>query len=161
VAALRRPRTEARPRRTDDEKGIDCARPVTEGWAKALFAPCPPCQPRIHGGHTISPRVRAGRWLCPPYDLSPQAAGLSGEWFLVANRALQDSGWLHFSIYRRRSEGKRLERRRILHIVSCNMERKDSASLHENFPRTALRKRGEVYARLKAYDMIRTSKSLN
>ena len=38
------------------------------GWAKALFAPCPPCQPRIHGGHTINPRVRAARWLCPPYD---------------------------------------------------------------------------------------------
>jgi hypothetical protein len=31
VAASRRPRTEARPRRTDNEKGIDYARPVTEG----------------------------------------------------------------------------------------------------------------------------------
>jgi hypothetical protein len=37
VAALRRPRTEARPRRADNAKGIDQSRPVTEGWAKALL----------------------------------------------------------------------------------------------------------------------------
>ena len=31
VAALRRPRTEARARRLDDAKGVDLSRPVTEG----------------------------------------------------------------------------------------------------------------------------------
>ena len=67
MAALRRPRTEARPRRTDNEKGIDCLRPVTEGWAKRSV-------PTLFF-------ALADRWarremrLCPPYELPVEICG--------------------------------------------------------------------------------------
>jgi hypothetical protein len=38
AAALRRPRTEARPRRVDHAKGIDQSRPVTEAQRNPPFS---------------------------------------------------------------------------------------------------------------------------
>jgi hypothetical protein len=41
------------------------------GWAKALFAPCPPLRRSWWARHRA--RIRAARWLCQPYALSAES----------------------------------------------------------------------------------------
>ena len=67
---MRRPRTEARPRRADYAKGLTNRGPLQKGGQRRKRVPTIPDALRWWArGACHRARVRATRWLCPPYKL--------------------------------------------------------------------------------------------
>jgi Beta-lactamase len=72
VAASRRPRTEARPRRTDNEKGIDYARPVTEARVGGDLS----AVARRAKAEAVTRLLVAGKWrITPSAPIRPTGCG--------------------------------------------------------------------------------------